>query len=272
MKPPAASPAEIEPFHAFAVSHLAHALKAEGQPVVHMEFGQPSTGAPRAAIAAAHRVLDSDAMGYWESAPLKARLARHYQETYGVEVASGRFIHTSGASPALVLALSAAFSPGDRIALARPGYVAYRNVLKALHMTPVEIGCGPQVGYQLTVTLTGPRCGLIGMALNRRHSDFSDEDRELLNLLRPHIGQAAAIGMLLSEPSPLAPLTQEGTPLLTPRQSRVVQLVSAGYDDQSIGRLLGISPRTVHTHLQHVYRALGVTSRTEALAQLRMSA
>jgi DNA-binding CsgD family transcriptional regulator len=126
-----------------------------------------------------------------------------------------------------------------------------------------------EVGYQLTVTLPGPRRSLIGIALNRRHTDFSAEDREMLNLLRPHIGQVAAIGMLLSEPSPL---TQEGTPLLTPRQSRVVQLVSAGYDDRSIGRLLGISPRTVHTHLQHVYRALGVTSRTEALAQLRINA
>ena len=150
MKPPAASPAEIEPFHAFAVSHLAHALKAEGQRVIHMEFGQPSTGAPRAAIAAAHHVLDTDAMGYWESAPLKARLARHYQETYGVEVAPERFILTCGASPALVLALSAAFSPGDRIALARPGYVAYRNTLKALHLQPVEIACGPEARFQLT--------------------------------------------------------------------------------------------------------------------------
>jgi DNA-binding CsgD family transcriptional regulator len=129
-----------------------------------------------------------------------------------------------------------------------------------------------EVGYQLTVTLPGPRRSLIGIALNHSHTDFSDEDRELLNLLRPHIGQAATIGMLLSEPSPLAPLTLAGTPLLTPRQSRVLQLVSAGYDDRSIGRLLGISPRTVHTHLQHVYRALGVTSRTEALARLRMSA
>ena len=129
-----------------------------------------------------------------------------------------------------------------------------------------------EVGYQLTVTLPGPRRSLIGVALNRTHTDFSDEDRELLNLLRPHIGQAAAIGMLLGEPAPPAPLTLEGTPLLTPRQRRVVQLVSAGYDDRSIGRLLGISPRTVHTHLQHVYRALGVTSRTEALAQLRINA
>lgn len=128
-----------------------------------------------------------------------------------------------------------------------------------------------EVDYQLTVTVPGPRRSLIGIALNRRHTDFRDEDRELLNLLRPHIGQAAVIGQLLSEPSPLAPLTDAGTSLLTPRQGRVLQLVSAGYDDRSIGRLLGISPRTVHTHLQHVYRILGVTSRTEALAQLRMS-
>ena len=142
--------AQLEPFHAISISRLAHVLKAEGRSIIHMEFGQPSTGAPRTAIAAAHRVLDTDAMGYWESAPLKARLARHYQETYGVEVAPERFILTCGASPALVLALSAAFSPGDRIALARPGYVAYRNTLKALHLQPVEIACGPEARFQLT--------------------------------------------------------------------------------------------------------------------------
>ena len=67
---------EIEPFRAITISRLAHALKAEGRSVIHMEFGQPSTGAPPAAIAEAHRVLDADSMGYWESAPLKARIAR----------------------------------------------------------------------------------------------------------------------------------------------------------------------------------------------------
>jgi DNA-binding CsgD family transcriptional regulator len=129
-----------------------------------------------------------------------------------------------------------------------------------------------EVDYQLTVTLPGPRRSLIGIALNRRYCDFRDEDRELLNLLRPHIGQAAAIGMLLGEAAPLAPAALAETPLLTPRQSRVLQLVAAGYDDRRIGRLLGISTRTVNTHLQHIYRALGVTSRTEALAHLRTSA
>ena len=80
---------EIEPFRAIAISRLAHALKAEGRSVIHMEFGQPSTGAPPAAIAEAHRVLDADAMGYWESAPLKARIARLYQDRYGVTVIAG---------------------------------------------------------------------------------------------------------------------------------------------------------------------------------------
>jgi aspartate/methionine/tyrosine aminotransferase len=141
---------EIEPFHAIAVSQLAHTLAAEGRSVLHMEFGQPSTGAPKAAIARAHAVLDSDGMGYWESQPLKARLARRYDEAYGVQVEPGQFILTCGASPALVLALASSFSPGDRVALARPGYVAYRNTLKALRMMPVEIPCGPDVRYQLT--------------------------------------------------------------------------------------------------------------------------
>ncbi|MFZ3006729.1 MAG: aminotransferase class I/II-fold pyridoxal phosphate-dependent enzyme [Phenylobacterium sp.] len=143
-------PAQIDPFHAIGISTLAHRLKAEGASIIHMEFGQPSTGAPQAAIAVAHEMLDADRGGYWESAPLRARIARHYLETYGVSVAPERIILTCGASPALVLALASVFNPGDRIALARPGYVAYRNTLKALHMEPVEIACGAESRFQLT--------------------------------------------------------------------------------------------------------------------------
>ena len=142
--------AEIDPFHAISIGRLAYELQAEGRSIIHMEYGQPSTGAPKAAIAVAHRVLDTDAMGYWESPQLKDRLAKHYADSYGVAVAPERFILTCGASPALVLALASNFSPGDRVALARPGYVAYRNSLKALHMTPVEIACGPEQRFQLT--------------------------------------------------------------------------------------------------------------------------
>ncbi|MEG3143588.1 aminotransferase class I/II-fold pyridoxal phosphate-dependent enzyme [Sphingomonas sp. RT2P30] len=142
--------ATIDPFHAIAISRAAHRLGAEGRSVIHMEFGQPSTGAPAAAIATAHRILDNDGMGYWESPALKARIARSYADSYGVAVDPEQVILTCGASPAFVLALSCLFAPGDRVAFARPGYVAYRNTVKALHLEPVEIGCGEAERYQIT--------------------------------------------------------------------------------------------------------------------------
>ena len=140
----------VEPFRAISVSRLAHQLKSEGRSIIHMEFGQPSTGAPAAAISRAHQVLDADAMGYWESPDLRGRIARLYDERYGVAVDPNRILLTCGASPALVLALSTLFKPGDQVALARPGYVAYRNTLRALHLEPVEIACGPATRFQLT--------------------------------------------------------------------------------------------------------------------------
>ena len=142
--------AQVEPFHAIAISRIAHALKAAGADVIHMEFGQPSTGAPAAAIQAAHQVLDADPMGYWESTPLMDRIALHYREAYGVEVTRDQIVLTCGASPALVMALTCLFAPGARVAIARPGYVAYRNTLKTLYLEPLEIPCGAGERYQIT--------------------------------------------------------------------------------------------------------------------------
>lgn len=141
---------EIDPFRAISVSRLAHQLKSEGRSIIHMEFGQPSTGAPAAAVAEAHARLDSEPGGYWESPELRERIARLYQERYGVSIDPEQVVMTAGASPALVLALLMHFQPGDRVATARPGYVAYRNTLKALSMDCVEIDCGPEVRFQLT--------------------------------------------------------------------------------------------------------------------------
>src|SRR3546814_9079973 len=87
-------------------------------------------------------------MGYWESPALKERIALHYRERYGVAVEAEQILLTCGASPGLVLALSGLFAPGARVAKARPGYVAYRNTLKALYLEQVEIGCGPAERYQ----------------------------------------------------------------------------------------------------------------------------
>ena len=142
------SPA-IASFQAIEISHRARQLEAEGRSVIHMEFGQPSDGAPAKAVAAARAALDQPEMGYWESLPLRERIARYYAEHEGVDVDPHRILLTCGASPALVLALLAAFRAGSRVMIARPGYVAYRNTLRALEMVPVEVPCGAADRFQI---------------------------------------------------------------------------------------------------------------------------
>jgi len=118
-----------------------------------MEVGQPSAGAPQAALEAAERALRSDRLGYWESGALKERIARHYRDWYGVEIAPERVILTPGASGALLLAFTVLLDSGDRVAMGRPGYPAYRNVLNALGMQPVELPCGPASRFQPTAAM-----------------------------------------------------------------------------------------------------------------------
>ena len=140
----------VEPFRAMVIGQLARELEAAGQSIIHMEFGQPSTGAPAAALAAVRDALDRDPPGYWESVPLRQRIAGLYRERHSVDVDPARILLTCGASPALLLALLTRFEAGDRIAYATPGYVAYRNTTIAAHMQPVAIACGADIGYRLT--------------------------------------------------------------------------------------------------------------------------
>jgi aspartate/methionine/tyrosine aminotransferase len=143
------NPAGVEPFHAMALSRAAHRIEAEGRPVFHMEFGQPSTGAPPRAIAAAHARLDSEPGGYWESVALRERIAALYAERHGLAIDADRILLTCGASPALALALAGLFAPGDAIAFVRPGYVAYRNAIRALGRVPVEIAADASTRFQI---------------------------------------------------------------------------------------------------------------------------
>ncbi len=149
MTNPPSSP-EIAAFQAIEISHRARQLRAQGRSVIHMEFGQPSDGAPAGAILAARTALDAPDMGYWESLPLRDRIARYYAEHDGVELDPRRILLTCGASPALVLALLAAFRAGSRVVTARPGYVAYRNTLRALEMVPVEVPCDAADRFQIS--------------------------------------------------------------------------------------------------------------------------
>jgi aspartate/methionine/tyrosine aminotransferase len=128
-------------------------LEASGRSIVHMEVGQPGAPAPSPVLEAARAALAHGRLGYTEAlgrGALRARIARHYRDTYGVEVAADNVIVTTGSSAGFVLAFLAGFDAGARIALPSPGYPAYRNILKALDLVPVEIETTAETRWALT--------------------------------------------------------------------------------------------------------------------------
>jgi aspartate/methionine/tyrosine aminotransferase len=138
----------IPPFYAGEIGRRAAARVRAGRPVIAMNFGQPAAGAPAAALAVAHATLDRDALGYHESVALTERLARHYREVYGIELEPGRLLLTAGASAGLVATFASSFRAGDRVAVVKPGYPAYRNTLRALGLIPVELDCSNAAGFK----------------------------------------------------------------------------------------------------------------------------
>lgn len=158
----------IDPFHVMEVMKAAAAREASGAEVLHMEVGQPSTGAPRSAIAALTAAMARGPLGYTDAfgtSDLRAGISRHYQRFYGVDVPDERIVVTIGASGAFLLAFLAAFDHGDRVALAEPGYPAYRNILSGLGVTPVGVPTGPETRFQLDARLVaaveGPLAGVL---------------------------------------------------------------------------------------------------------------
>ncbi|MCX7371920.1 MAG: aminotransferase class I/II-fold pyridoxal phosphate-dependent enzyme [Alphaproteobacteria bacterium] len=149
--------AEAPPFLVMDVITAANARAATGAHVLRMEVGQPATGAPTGAVHAAVRALQARApMGYTEALgipSLRARIARHYAEHYGLAVDAGRIAVTVGASGAFPLAFLAAFDVGDRIAMAAPFYPPYANILTGLGMQPVLLECGPQTRFQPSIAM-----------------------------------------------------------------------------------------------------------------------
>lgn len=140
-----------------AANARAAALPPGAPHVIRMEVGQPGTGAPAGAVAAAAAALRSgEPLGYTEACgrrSLRARIAAHYQDWYGLAVPLERVAVTVGASGGFPLAFLAAFDRGDRVALAAPFYPPYVNILTALGIQPVILEAGPDTRFQPSVAM-----------------------------------------------------------------------------------------------------------------------
>ncbi len=147
---------QVPPFIAMDVMRAADERAAAGEDVVHLEVGQPSTPAPQGVLEAARAALSQQRLGYTDAlglAALREVIALHYRRRYGVALAAERVVVTTGSSGAFLLAFLAAFEVGDRVGLVAPSYPAYRNILSALGLVPVELAAGPAERYQATIEL-----------------------------------------------------------------------------------------------------------------------
>jgi aspartate/methionine/tyrosine aminotransferase len=144
---------DVPPFMVMDVMAAAERIEAAGGHVIHMEVGQPAAAAPRTAIQAAHAALERGRIDYTSALgipSLRRRIARHYREAYGCAVNPERIVVTTGSSGGFILAFLSMFEPGDRIAVAVPGYPPYRHILTALGCEPVLIGTSSETRHALT--------------------------------------------------------------------------------------------------------------------------
>jgi aspartate/methionine/tyrosine aminotransferase len=144
---------DVSPFIVMDVMSEAAAIERDGGTIVHMEVGQPGHPAPKTALAAAEAAIRAGRIPYTEALgirSLRERIARHYRETYRVDVSPERVVVTTGSSGGFTLGFLSMFEPGDRVAISAPGYPAYRNILKALGLVAVEIPTGHDTRYALT--------------------------------------------------------------------------------------------------------------------------
>ncbi|WP_029138496.1 pyridoxal phosphate-dependent aminotransferase [Nakamurella lactea] len=146
----------IDPFRVMQVLAAAEARRASGDAVFALTAGQPATRAPKPAIDAVHRALDEQVLGYTQAPglpELRAGIAALYCDRYGLDVDPDAVYLTTGSSSGFILAFLSAFDTGDRVAMARPGYPAYRNALTAFGCELVEFACGPETRFQPTVAM-----------------------------------------------------------------------------------------------------------------------
>ncbi|NTF86876.1 aminotransferase class I/II-fold pyridoxal phosphate-dependent enzyme [Agrobacterium rhizogenes] len=144
---------DVEPFHAMDVLAEATRRRQAGHAVISMAVGQPSHPTPRAALEAARTALDHGRIGYTDALgtlALKQTLAGHYRTRHGLEIDPARIAITTGSSAGFNLAFLTLFDPGDSVAIARPGYPAYRNILAALGLDVVEVPVTAETHFTLT--------------------------------------------------------------------------------------------------------------------------
>lgn len=131
-------------------------MKSQGHDVISLGAGEPSGGAPTPVNREAARLHNADIpiFNYTPSLgtkPLREAIAGHYRRWYDLDIGYESVAVMTGSSGAFVASFLAAFDAGDRVGLARPGYPAYRNILRALEVEVVDLPVGLETNFRFDV-------------------------------------------------------------------------------------------------------------------------
>jgi aspartate/methionine/tyrosine aminotransferase len=146
----------VDPFYVMEVAKAASARQISHGDVIGLFVGQPATPAPAAVRQRVAKAVAEDVLGYTVTTgipELRRVIAEDYAHRYGVQVDPAEVVITTGSSAGFLLAVLAAFDPGDRVAMARPGYPAYRNTLGSLGVEVIHLDAGPPTRFQPTVAM-----------------------------------------------------------------------------------------------------------------------
>ncbi|MGH1350189.1 MAG: pyridoxal phosphate-dependent aminotransferase [Methyloligellaceae bacterium] len=147
---------QIDSFIVMDLMAQAAQLESQGKDIVHMEVGQPGTPAPKSALLAAENAMKSDKLGYTLALgmePLRERIAEYYKQKYAVSVSPERIIITTGSSAGFILSFLSCFDQGQNVALTRPGYPCYRQIMKTLGITPVDLPLSSEERWMPTASM-----------------------------------------------------------------------------------------------------------------------
>jgi aspartate/methionine/tyrosine aminotransferase len=193
---------DVDPFIVMDVMEAARLEEDAGRHIIHMEVGQPATGAPSDAVSALKAAMDDGVLGYTVALglpELRARIAQLYMDWYGVKVSPERVVVTAGSSAAFQLAFISLFDAGDRVAIGDPGYPSYRNILKALDIDVASIATGLEARFQPTVKELQAEDDLAGLLVaSPANPTGTMLDRDALEALISHC-EAQGIAFISDE-------------------------------------------------------------------------
>ena len=144
---------QVDSFLVMDVMREAALLESEGRSIIHMEVGQPSSGASIDALRKLNKKILLDKVGYSVALglpELRKEIASLYKKRYNLIINPERVVVTTGSSAAFILAFTAFFDVGDKILIGEPGYPSYKNIVKSLDLIPELVSTTFENRFNLT--------------------------------------------------------------------------------------------------------------------------